>query len=47
MQEEVLDNVQREVVDWQLTNHTGLRLPRLAEEAPWQGCKAESVQAVC
>ena len=33
MHEEVVDIVQREVVDWQLTNHIGLRLPRLAEEA--------------
>ena len=46
MQEEVLDKVQ-EVVDWQLTNHSGLRLPRLAEEDPKQGCKAESLHAFC
>ena len=44
--EKIVDEVQKEVVDWQLTNHTGFRLPRLAEEAPRQGCKAESVHAV-
>ena len=38
--------VDKEVVDWQLTNHTGLRLPRLAE-ALTQGCMAEAFQAVC